>query len=168
MQVRGEIGEYYWAQFWAEEPELFVPDVIREIKAHVIGLCGVNVSWDSGVLNRKRAEMPEGWGEIAGHAVTPPVTNVLADSWPRSNGGFDEWYFFSVPPADLDVQAFCNWYTFSLGQWETLRQTDHGFNMHEQLLRVQPEFILGEGQSIFLLARNPELVELFCGLAVES
>ena len=165
--MRGNIGEYFWAQFWTEEPELFVPDVVRGMRNYFVGKYGVNTSWDSGVLSRQRHGLPEGWSEVTGHALSPPITHSLADAWPRSEHGFDEWYFFATPPTELSVNPFCNWYAFSLDQWEILRGTDNGFDLAEQLARLRPDIVVGEAHSIYVLGRDPAAIEAFCGLASE-
>ena len=119
------------------------------------------------MLNRRYHEFPEGWSEVAGHALSPSITSALAEAWPRSEHGFDEWYFFSVPLTDVSVEPFCNWYTFSLDQLEILRRTENGFDLAAQLVRVRPELVIGEGHSIYVLGRDRAAIEAFCGLASE-
>jgi len=166
VAAKGRFNAYWWAQYWNEEPELFVPDVVRGISSFLIGLRGVNVAFDSGLLG-DRVPLPVGWEQIDGHAVSPPATPALLSSWPRSEDGFDEWYFFREVPTTLTVEPFCNWLTFRLENWEILRRTENGFDLPAQLERLQPEVMLGEGHSIFVVSRNEQIVDTFMGLACE-
>jgi hypothetical protein len=163
---RGQIGSYLWGQYWQEEPELYVPDVARGLREFLIGLRSANVSYDSGRLGQ-RVPLPTGWNRVQDYAVSPPITDELVANWPRSEHGFDEWYFFRDVPVNLEVEAFCNWYAFGLSQWEILRGTDNGFDLSAQLERLQPEAVIGESHSIFVISRNAQVVEQFLGLARE-
>ena len=166
MSNRGQIGSYSWGQYWHEEPELSVPDVVRGLSGFLVGLFGVNVSFDSGRLGQ-RVPLPSGWIRVQDYAVSPRITENLINDWMRSECGFDEWHFFRDVPADLDVQAFCNWYTFHLDQWEILRRTENGFDLYDQLERFQPEAVIGEGHSIFVISRDTTIVNTFLDLARE-
>lgn len=167
MAATGRLGTYAWGQYWTEQPELSVPGVIEALSRFLVGCHGVNVSYDSGLLGRG-GEMPPGWSKVDGKAVSPVADVPLLESWPRShNNCFDEWYFFRKVPEHLQIQAFCNWYTFHIEQWEILRRTDNGFDLSAQLEQLSPEAVIGSGHSIFVISRNQDLVDAFLSLAIE-
>ena len=166
MAAVGQLGGYAWGQYWNEEPELFVPDVIRDIAPSLVGLRAVNVAFNSGLLGH-RIPLPDGWSRIDDHAVSPVCDINLLNSWPRSEDSFDEWYFFREVPKYLQITPFCNWYTFPIDQWEILRRTENGFDLCAQLEHFEPEAVIGSGHSIFVISQNRRLVNQFLALAHE-
>ena len=166
MAAAGQLGRFHWAQFWKEEPELFVPDVVRGLAPYLAGLRGVNVAFDSGLLGR-RVPIPRGWETIDGHAVSPVADEELLKAWPRSEDSFDEWYFFRDVPGQLQIEPFCNWYTFHIDQWEILKRVENGFDLSAQLENLAPEVVIGSAHSIYVLSPNPIVVNEFLSLAHE-
>ncbi|MFZ2641678.1 MAG: hypothetical protein WA117_11825 [Verrucomicrobiia bacterium] len=160
----GTIGDYHWAEYWNETPELFVPDIIRALgRECLVGTRGVNVSWDSGRLQPSKEQVLSGWSIRDGYAVTPPIDERLMEEWPRSCCGFDEWYFFRSPPQRIELSAFCNYEGhISLGDWESVA---FQFSLARQLEQTQPEIVIGEGLSVFIISRTRETVEAFLRLA---
>jgi len=128
--TQATIADYFWAEFWNEEPELLLPDVTRRLSLFLVGLIAVNVSWDSGKLNPSEEQLSMGWQIVQGYAVTPRIDQILTDNWSRSGCGFDEWCFFKSLPSTLEMQAFCNWSRVSLKEWESI---SFKFNLREQL-----------------------------------
>jgi hypothetical protein len=91
----------------------------------------------------------------------------MADHWPYSSCGFDEWYFFREPPQDPALGAFCNWVNVSVAQWVELNFPG-GFDLLEQLHASRPEVVIGQGHCIYVITRNPEVVADFQELAREG
>jgi hypothetical protein len=110
------LGRYAWGEFSRETPKLTVSDVIRGIARHVIGLRALNASWDSGLLHPSDTRRPPDWTYAGSHAVSPPITQAMAENWPYSGGGFDEWYFFREVPSVFNLNAFCNYVGVSLAE----------------------------------------------------
>jgi hypothetical protein len=162
----GFIGEYRWAQFSEEEPELFVPHVVRGLSEFVIGLRAVNVAWDSGRLHLSQEQTAAGWTMHSGYAVTPVIDLGLVQTWPRSSCGFDEWYFFKDLPPSFELKAFCNWVQTSLEDWKDLIECKpDNIDLLGQLQTASPELVVGESYSIFIIARHPSAVDSFLSLA---
>jgi hypothetical protein len=163
----GAIGPYRWGEFSNETPELVVPDVIRGLARHLIGLRAVNVSWDSGLLVHSDPGLPADWTFEGPYAVSPPVTQDLIQQWPYSPEGFDEWYFFRDVPSLFNVNAFCNYVGTSL---EVAAQVPFlgGISLPEQLERWRPSVVVGQGYNIFVIATAPEVIDTLSGLAQEA
>jgi hypothetical protein len=164
---RGKIGQYEWVEFSSETPELVLPDVVRALSADLLGLRGVNVSWDSGLLVASDPGCPPDWSFVGKHAVSPPITLDLAERWPYSSCGFDEWYFFREPPARCDLAPLCNWLGVSVGSWADLN-FPAGFDLNAQLHEAKPDVVIGQGYCIYVIARQPEILAHFVGLAKEG
>jgi hypothetical protein len=165
----GQIGAYYWGEFFREQPELVVESVVNGLRDYLVGLYALNTAYDSGRLGA-RVPLPSGWAAVDHLALSPPIDNTAASAWPHSDGGFDEWYFFDRPPTSPlePIVAFCNWsYSFSLSQWEVVRQTENGFDLQHQLERVQPNIVVGVGGRVFTLSRSRDVVDRFLTLAHE-
>lgn len=105
-----------------------------------------------------------GWSKAADHVVSPVITDMTASRWPPSSCGWDEWYFFQPPAPDLQLRPFCNWQGVSLAEWKQLCFRG-GFNLSEQLERARPEAGVGEGDKVFILARDAATVDAFTALA---
>jgi hypothetical protein len=162
----GTSGSYHWAEFWNEEPPLDLPQVIRALRGRLMGLRGLNTSWDSGLLHPSDPGLPSGWTYEGDHAVSPPVTDVLAEQWPASGEGSDEWYFFREVPRVFNLNAFCN-YAISLAEAEIV-PFPGGISFWEQVERWRPEFVVGSGYSLFLISRHEGAVKEFSALAREA
>ncbi len=169
MPRTSQIGAYFWGEFWKEEPELFVEDVVIALREYLLGLYALNTAYDSGRVGA-RVPLPSGWKSLDSFALSPPIDEAAALAWPHSEGGFDEWYFFDrVPSRPVEpVVAFCNYaYSFSLDQWEIIRQTDGGFDLQSQLERVEPKIVIGAGNRVFALSRSLDVISRFLTLAHE-
>ncbi len=164
---QGKIGQYGWVEFSEETPELLLPDVVRGLSADLLGLHGVNVSWDSGLLLASDPECPAGWSFVGRHTVSPPITLDMAQRWPYSSCGFDEWYFFREPPARCDLAPFCNWLGVSVGGWADLK-FPAGLDLNAQLHEAKPDVVIGQGYCIYVIARQPKILTHFAGLANEG
>jgi DNA-binding NarL/FixJ family response regulator len=164
--IKETICEYYWAEFWHEQPELTIPDVVRALAPCLRGLVALNTSWDSGTLDSPNRILGQDWSMIGRHAISPLITDTTTGQWPRSSCGWDEWYFFRPPAPDVVLRPICNYQGLSLGQWRQLCFPD-GVDLREQLDRARPEVVLGEGDKVFILARDPVTVKHFSGLARE-
>jgi hypothetical protein len=163
--TQAKIGDYFLAEFSRETPELFVPDVVRGLSEFLVAMLGVNVSWDSGRLQLSDDQKASGWREISGYAVTPAVDQELTNNFPRSGCGFDEWYFFRSLPSELKLEAFCNWLGVSINEWESV---SFKWDLQKQLQQFQPDIVIGEGYNIFVLAKDPRVIEKFRSLAHED
>ena len=169
MPLVGQIGTYYWGEFFNEEPELFVEGVVQSLREHLLGLYALNVAYDSGLLGA-RVPLPDGWKSLGSYALSQPIDEAAALAWPHSDHGFDEWYFFDhVPTIPIEpIVAFCNWaYSLSLSQWEIVRRMERGFDLEKQLESVQPKIVIGAGNRIFTLSRSQDLVNRFLALSHE-
>lgn len=160
----GKIGVYHWGEFREETPELTVPDAVRELSMFVRDLHAVNVSWDSGLLKPSDAPTAFNWQTIDGFAVSGPLNAELTASWPRSCCGFDEWYFFRALPQHFSLHPFCNWAGTSIVKWKDLCFPG-GFDLGRQLEEYQPEIVIGEGNSIFVMSKDLAVVERFLSMA---
>jgi hypothetical protein len=160
----GTIGEYFWAEFSNEKPELVISDVVRQLSTFLYDTVAVNVSWDSGRMRPSVERLAESWLWSNGVAVSPRLDEKLTEHWPRSGCGFDEWYFFRSLPASLELEAFFNWTNASIKDWHSLA---FKFDLAEQIRRSQPEVVLGEGNRIFVIAQDPKVTTAFERLAHE-
>jgi hypothetical protein len=163
MDLTGRIGTYYWAERSGET--LMIRDVVSGLGDHIKGLVAVNVSWDSGVL-QDVAGLPVGWHVRDGRAASPSIDDQVLATWPQSaccDGQWDEWYFFRTPPSTAEAGAFCNWGGMSLGDHQSLAYPG-GLNLAEQLERLQPDVVIGEGRSLFVVARDDAVVAAFLAL----
>jgi hypothetical protein len=158
----GKIGEYFWAQHWERTSDLVISDIVRTLRAHIVGRRAVNVSWDSGRLSPPLSGPFERWQTQDGFVITPPIDDALISNWPRSACGFDEWYFFRSIPETIFLQAFCSWAGMTLGDWRELEFT--GMNLEQQLVTHEPELVVAEGYSIFVIARRQDVLNDFISL----
>lgn len=164
---RGTIGRYHWGEFWNEGPPLSIPAVVAGLAGHLMNLRGVNVSWDSGLLRPADPALPPGWTYEGKHAVSPPITQALAERWPNSGDSFDEWYFFQHVPPLFNLNAYCNYPNASLADAADVRFLG-GISLQEQLERWVPEAVIGAGYHIFVLAADESAVDAFSRLAREA
>jgi hypothetical protein len=102
-----------------------------------------------------------GWWQQGVHAVSPLIDAAMAQAWPKSSCGFDEWYFFEELPAFEAVHALCNWGGVSVGEAGELRNVPSGFDLQEQLDRLQPRVVVGDGRRVFVITRDASLVAEF-------
>ena len=164
IAAEGQIGAFYWGEC---VPDTFaLPDAVRGLKHHLKGLRAVNVSFDSGLLVLSHADVSNGWLVEQGRAISPVIDDGVIETWPWCDGGFEEWYFFSRLPEDLELSAYCNWMGRSLADWASLVEVPTGLNLRRQLETAQPDIVLGEGERLFAISRNRALIHDFltvCG-----
>jgi len=154
----GNLGTFQWIEAVPTD-DLALIDAIRQLSRHLIGLRAVNVSWDSGLLVPSDEERRHGWTVQDGRAVSPVIDDGLIDTWPWCDGGFEEWYFFATLPRDLNLAAYCNWTGLSIDDWRLLVEMPGGFDLHKQLDTAQPTLVIGEGQRLFAISPNVELID---------
>ena len=86
----------------------------------------------------------------------------------NSCSAFDEWYFFRNVPAEIHLEAFCNWGVRAVGDWPDLVECQsNNINLLAQLRQHEPELVIGEGNFIFVIARDPKIIQVFRALARE-
>ncbi len=158
----GSLGSYHWAEDW--EADLGATEVVAALAGRLVGLRGVCVSWDAGLLDPARLEQP-GWSLVAAYALSPELDEATLQAWPTSGGDWDEWYLFSEPPLLRGrLHAFCNYPALSVGQAAELREWPTGFDLQAQLERNRPRLVVGEGTRLFALTPELSVVEEFQGL----
>jgi hypothetical protein len=157
----GEIDNYRWVEL-TKPADIALPKIVQELARYLTGQRAVNVSWDSGLLLSSDAEAPEGWTFERGHAVSPKIDHSVVSSWPYS-GGFDEWYFFSELPTNLELSPYCNWGgSTSIGEWAGfVGAVPYPMDLRRQLRDARPTIVLGEGYNTFLISTNPDIVGQF-------
>jgi len=156
----GEIGAYKWYECVPSDTTTMF-DAVRKLRHHLLGLRAVNVSWDSGLLVPSDAEKRQGWVIEAGRAVSPVIDDAIVEEWPWCDGGFEEWYFFSRLPTDLNLSPFCNRTGLSISDWASLVDVPGGFNLRDQLERARPDAVIGIGERLFSISANPILMRDF-------
>ena len=156
----GHIGRFQWAEVVPTDGK-GLRAVVQTLRHHLIGLRALNVSWDSGLLIPSDDERQQGWRVEEGRAVSPVIDDGLIDTWPWGDAGFEEWYFFSALPANLNLSAYCNWGGLSIADWPSLVDTTNGLNLQSQLEAAQPTVVVGEGERLFAITSNLELIEDF-------
>jgi hypothetical protein len=156
----GTIGEYHWIE-WVPTRDVILTDLVQGMAPQLSGLRGVNVSWDSGLLLASDVETKSGWRMEQGRAISPPIDEAVAAAWPYSDCGWDEWYFFSQLPDDLQLSAYCNWGGLSLADWQDIVEVPTAVNLHRQLARAHPILVLGEGTKLFAITTRLDLIEQF-------
>ena len=154
----GHIGAFQWIEVVPKD-DVGLIDAVRAIRRHLIGLRAVNVSWDAGLLVPSDEERRQGWTAEQGRAVSPVIDDAVIDASPWCDGGFEEWYFFSTLPRDLNLAAYCNWTTLSIDDWPGLVEVPGGFDLQKQLETAQPALVIGEGQRLFAISSNLELID---------
>ena len=138
---RGSIGTYAWAE--CVPVDLTLPDVLRRLKRHFLGLRAANGD-QPGSRRRHHRE------------------------WPLNDCGFEEWYFFSRLPSNLSLAAYCNWLHNSVGEWAQLIHVPNGLDLCRQLEEAQPDVVLGEGQRLFAISRNEAIIQDFAAICDAS
>jgi hypothetical protein len=108
--------------------------------------------------------MSQGWSSEQGRAISPVIDDVVVETWPWCDGGFEEWYFFSRLPEDLSLSAYCNWLGVSIADWSSLVTVPTGLDLRQQLETAQPAAVLGEGQRLFAISRNRALIYDFAAI----
>jgi hypothetical protein len=158
--ARGSFGRWTWV----EDPlaDLYCADVVRALGQHFVGLRAVCTSWDSGMLD---ASGMVGWTVQNGQAVSPIIDRDLAETWPESSCGWDEWYFFDALPPFVKLHALCNW-GVSIGEAAELEFVPSGFNMEKQIIQHEPRMVLGDGNRIFIVAQDAGLADEFMDLCL--
>lgn len=154
----GNIGDYQWIE-WVPDRDVILADLLQEMAPQLFGLRGVNVSWDSGLLVPSEIETKGGWTFEQGRAISPPIDEAVAKAWPYC--GFDEWYFFSRLPDDLQLSAYCNWGGLSLADWRDIVEMPSGMDLHRQLEDARPLVVLGEGTKLFAITTSQDLIQQF-------
>ena len=166
MKQTGVLGEYRWWEISGEDTSLVA--MIRALGAQLVGLAGVNVSWDSGLLELTPTLIAAGWTTVGGFAVSPVINVPAAENWPTSEcqgGRFDEWYFFRQIPLVLNLRAFCNYGGVSLQNARDL-SFPGGVNLEEQLQTYAPEVVIGQGEHLFAITRSEALGRILDSNAV--
>jgi hypothetical protein len=153
----GEIAGYYWAEDW--RAALTLSQMVSELRAHIIGLQAICSTWDTG-LEPTDAELP-GWSRLDGQPVSPVVDATLANAWPQSACGWDEWYWFRHLPASAGLKSFCDWTDTSLAEANELTQFASPLDLAAQLTRCAPEVVIGDGSRLFILSRAEDVVRAF-------
>lgn len=167
MSQTGCIGRYHWAQFWKEEPELFVPDLVSLLRGFLVGKVALNASWDSRLMQPSEELLAEGWSlHGSGGALSPPITESLASAWPRSCCGFDEWYFFSGASPSNPIRPIANFLGLKLTNWQVYNQP-WGVDLQAQLEEAQPELVIGESYSIYAISPHLDVIQRVLSAAVE-
>src|SRR5258708_32078604 len=157
MKRTGVLGGPRWWEMTHAEALLVA--LIRALAAQLVGLVGVNVSWDSGLLELTPALAAAGWTTVGRFAVSPVVDVSTAENWPMSDcqcGRFDEWYFFRQVPATLELRAFCNYEGVSLQDARALAFPG-GVDLEDQLRKYEPELVIGDGEHVFVITRSEAL-----------
>ena len=154
----GSIGRFQWVEVVAQDGKGLI-DAIRTLRRHLIGLRAVNVSWDSGLLVPSEDERRQGWTIEQGRAISPRIEDELIEAGPWGEAGWEEWYFFSALPQNLNLSAHCNWGGLSIGDWPELVGTSNGFDLKTQLEIAAPTVVLGEGQRLFAITPNAGWIE---------
>jgi hypothetical protein len=159
----GTIGNYQWAESERADHYARLPDIVRALTDHVRGLRAVNVSWDSGRLLPGDVEIDPSWEFVDGYAVSRPIDDELIASWPYSDEGYDEWYFFRALPPAFVLAPWCNWPSALLSEHESMAFPS-GVDLAGQLQAFAPELVIGEGTRLYVLARHERPVQVFRAL----
>jgi hypothetical protein len=156
----GILGAFQWIEAVAKDDTGLI-GAVRKLRSHLIGLRAVNVSWDSGLLEPSDEEKRRGWTFEQRRAVSPVIDDSVIDAWPWCDGGWEEWYFFSTLPSDLNLSAYCNRGGLSIGDWASLLDLPDGLDLQKQLDTARPIVVLGQGQRLFAISPNAELINDF-------
>jgi hypothetical protein len=112
--------------------------------------------------------MAQGWALMQGRAISPIIDDLVIEGWPWSDGGFEEWYFFSQLPEDLDLSAYCNWVGVSIADWAAMVDLRTGLDLKKQLEAARPYAVLGVGEWLFAISEHRVLMDEFAKLCAES
>lgn len=171
----GDIDNYRWVDRIPLRDKMLTPRVIQDLGHYLIGLRAVNVSWDSGLLVLDSEvsagcvfeQRCPGWTFEQGRAISPIIDQSTLASWPFS-GQYDEWYFFSRLPTNLQLSSFCNW-DVSISEWPSIASLNsHAMDLRQQLHDAQPLIIVGEGTRLFALSTNHEFINDICRITEEA
>ena len=157
-RMAGQIGS--WSFVEDSAADLYCADVVRGLAPWLAGMRGVCTSWDSGTLDSIGLQ---GWGTRGGLAVSPLIGPGLAEGWPESSCGFDEWYFFGTLPAFERLRSVCNW-GIDLEDTPSLVGSPTGFDLQAQLDFYQPRAVIGDGRRIFVITRDQGVIDEFLRL----
>lgn len=78
-----------------------------------------------------------------------------------SRSGFEEWYFFSTLPEHLQLSSYCNWGGTSIADWQQLVPVPTGVDLQKQLDESRPYAVVGVGQRICAISKDPLLIQTF-------
>jgi hypothetical protein len=145
-------------------------ELVKRCPEIVLGYYIAITAFDSGPLKLSEDEQKRGWREESPVAWSPKVSST--DILPR--GGYDEWYVFSSPSSFKPQQIFVN-----LGiqlkdpsyllenlepTWDRVGLIANIERIHEiqsrfwsQLISIQPESYLADGDKLILVTSNSEL-----------
>jgi hypothetical protein len=153
----GSIGRWPWVEMRGSN--IRCAAVIADLRPWFLGLRGACTSWDSGRLD-PAAEVLAGWELRGGQACSPVVDDVLAESWPYSSCGFDEWYFFAALPELEPLGAYSSWGT-SLDRVAGLKDVPSGLDLEKQLDTWRPRVVIGDGYRVFAISQDRQLLDEF-------
>jgi hypothetical protein len=156
----GVIGQYRWIESLPPDG-VTLREVLCGLRQYLINYRAVNVSWDSGLLIPSEVESSDGWTFQQGRTVSPRINERLIEAWPSCDGGFEEWYFFSTLPEHLQLSSYCNWGGTSIADWQQLVPVPTGVDLQKQLDESRPYAVVGVGQRICAISKDPLLIQTF-------
>ena len=148
----GILGAFKWIEAVSKD-DTGVIGAVRKLRGHLIELRAVNVSWDSGLLEPSDEEKRRGWRFEQGRAVSPVIDDGVIDAWPWCDGGWEEWYFFSTVPSNLNLSAYCNRGGLSIGDWASLVDLPDGPTCKSNSIRRGQSWCLAKGRDCWRSAR---------------
>jgi len=153
MRRSGILKKYQWV----EDQELYLKDMLLEIKELIIGTRAINTSFDSGALGSESfslldSDFINGWESINNRAVSPIITESFLDSFLYTDG-YDEWYFFKEVPQSFDATAFCNYAGVTLDRAEELN-FEGGCDLVSALNEFKPIVVAGWNEHVSYYLRE--------------
>ena len=167
---QGTIGDYEWIEWRKENEDIRVPDIVSHLKQILKGLYALNTSFDSGLFIPKESDLQAGWSQIGKQAISPQLTDSLLDRFPNEKyfhdcGGFEEWYFFRQHPLEVPTRGFCNWVANTM---ENHGDVKFSHDFEGDIHRCQPELVIGEGYTLYLIYKPIFREEIFKNLRKEK
>src|SRR5688572_15983583 len=158
---------------WHQSAQHFLHELLEHVPSLVVGRYVAVTSFDSGPLQLGDDERRGGWTSTDGVAYSPRITD------PREipSDGYDEWYVFRSPIRLAKSEVFVNYGDFSLQSarpilnqlaptWDRpLATHQHDWvaacqeRFWNQLVRLQAETYLAEGDNLICVTRNEETLD---------
>lgn len=141
--------EDFTAFVWDDE-RAFLSTFMHRFPESVVDRYLVNTSFDSGCLTLSDEERQEGWSQVGALTHSPRIRSL--DQVPHDC--YDEWLVFEEPVSLGRIPAMVNYSGFSPIDFSWAEELE---KFWENVLRLRPVHVLGEGDLLYCVTRDVEL-----------
>jgi hypothetical protein len=137
---------------WPNSAELTIEKLWLTCPQLTVGRYLVNTSYDSGFITLSEEEKKLGWRMVGNFAHSPRIE--ASSRIPHDQ--FDEWLVFEEPRTISDFETMVNYSGFTpidFG-WKEKRES-----YWSQILSIRPLHVLGENGAVYVVTRDPTVIE---------